>query len=484
VELTRKYILETTRAGNQRLYDNDYFKIKTVIDDDQQFGIDINRCLMFEILEKNGHPELGPVLCKYDYILAENVSKWVSFERKETIADGHSRCDFRYFKKELTFSDKTLFKQAVLIFKYLEDQARPVDKLDLKELGLSEQEIEDWIKTISFIQSHPELEKDSDLTDRTFIGFEHQREFKQQWKILMDRKTPLVERIKILHSISDNLKREDVLSLAGLAEDHGESQDLRWNIVRLLQKYYTRFPEIPQIIEKLLFDRRQAFSIREMCLLTYLRQKGAKSITKLCEIAENTSDDPFIRGRVMDAVAGFTNRLPNVIDSNDDFYNLPIPVQRSVIDFIGKYRLKFDLIMEIAARSKVHAIKKVCFRILGEIANERAIKLLSDVVRDINEDQLLRQAAIEALGVQEVDENVLEPILAVLLSPDETTFLKLEALQTVKDWLSATNKPFERNSFSGSKNTSPDSEILKIRNVEHSFQLMSERELILPVFLA
>jgi hypothetical protein len=94
-----KTIVEYTKAGNQNNYDNDYFNLEQVTDDDSEFGFDIKKCLHFEIFEANGHPELGPILCEYDYLLMDTVSDWIRFERKETIADGNERCDFRLYRR-------------------------------------------------------------------------------------------------------------------------------------------------------------------------------------------------------------------------------------------------------------------------------------------------------------------------------------------------------------------------------------------------
>jgi hypothetical protein len=87
------------KTGNKQLYENEYFQLAVIHDDSKQFGFDINRCLYYEIFTKNGRPDLGPLLCDYDHILAGNVEKWVRFERTETIADGDSRCNFRYYRK-------------------------------------------------------------------------------------------------------------------------------------------------------------------------------------------------------------------------------------------------------------------------------------------------------------------------------------------------------------------------------------------------
>ncbi len=91
--------VEAAKSGNKQFYDNKYFQLKVVQDNDQEFGFDIQRCFYFEFFKDNDRPGLGPILCEYDYILARNVEKWVKFERTETIADGDSCCNFRFFRK-------------------------------------------------------------------------------------------------------------------------------------------------------------------------------------------------------------------------------------------------------------------------------------------------------------------------------------------------------------------------------------------------
>ena len=94
-----KDFVETAKVGNRNLYENEYFKLNVVHDDESQFSFDINRCLYFEIFKANNHEDLAPILCKYDFILAENIKKWVKFERTETIAEKSKKCDFRFFRK-------------------------------------------------------------------------------------------------------------------------------------------------------------------------------------------------------------------------------------------------------------------------------------------------------------------------------------------------------------------------------------------------
>ena len=90
--------IEFTKAGNKNNYENDYFQLNNAEYTDDKIAFDIKKCLYFDIFEKNGRPELGPILCEYDYILADAVRKWGRFERTKTIADGDTRCDFRYYR--------------------------------------------------------------------------------------------------------------------------------------------------------------------------------------------------------------------------------------------------------------------------------------------------------------------------------------------------------------------------------------------------
>ena len=88
--------IEWVREGNKANYDNDFFKVLEVQQDDRCFGFDIQKCLYFDIFREAGRPELGPILCEYDSILANNIAEWIKFTRLETIASGDKRCTFRY----------------------------------------------------------------------------------------------------------------------------------------------------------------------------------------------------------------------------------------------------------------------------------------------------------------------------------------------------------------------------------------------------
>ena len=85
--------------GNDANYNNDYFKVTEVEHDESCFGYDMKRCLYFEVLKEAGRPELGPIICEYDRLVADVVDDWIRFTRYETIASGDKRCTFRFEKR-------------------------------------------------------------------------------------------------------------------------------------------------------------------------------------------------------------------------------------------------------------------------------------------------------------------------------------------------------------------------------------------------
>ena len=91
--------VEWARKGNETQYNNEYFAVTEVDTEGNCFGFDIGRCLYFEVFKEAGRPELGPILCEYDHILASTLESWIGFKRYETIAGGDKRCTFRYCKK-------------------------------------------------------------------------------------------------------------------------------------------------------------------------------------------------------------------------------------------------------------------------------------------------------------------------------------------------------------------------------------------------
>ncbi|MFW9788763.1 MAG: L-2-amino-thiazoline-4-carboxylic acid hydrolase [Candidatus Thorarchaeota archaeon] len=87
------------RKGNEVNYNNEYFQIVEVDQEPGCYGFDIQKCLYFHILREAGKPELGPIICEYDSLLAAAIESWISFTLHETIATGDERCTFRYCKQ-------------------------------------------------------------------------------------------------------------------------------------------------------------------------------------------------------------------------------------------------------------------------------------------------------------------------------------------------------------------------------------------------
>ncbi|NHJ85032.1 MAG: hypothetical protein FK734_06190 [Asgard group archaeon] len=95
-----KTFVKATKDANKQLYENEFFQCQTVVENEQEFGFNINRCIYYEIFVENNHKELAPLLCEYDYILADNLREWLIFNRDETIANGFEKCTFRYYLKK------------------------------------------------------------------------------------------------------------------------------------------------------------------------------------------------------------------------------------------------------------------------------------------------------------------------------------------------------------------------------------------------
>ena len=90
--------VEMAKVGNQQLYENDFFQLKTIHEDASKFGFDICKCLYFDIFKENNKAELGSILCEYDYIIASNNKNLAEFQRFDTIAKGDSCCTFRFYR--------------------------------------------------------------------------------------------------------------------------------------------------------------------------------------------------------------------------------------------------------------------------------------------------------------------------------------------------------------------------------------------------
>lgn len=87
-----KFFVEGTVPVIKASY-GDLLELEILQVDDKLCAFDLHRCLYYEIFQKNGFPELCPIRCAYDWVIAKSIDKWVKFERDKTIANGDSRCN-------------------------------------------------------------------------------------------------------------------------------------------------------------------------------------------------------------------------------------------------------------------------------------------------------------------------------------------------------------------------------------------------------
>jgi len=92
-------IVASLKGANKIQYENEYFQCKTVVDEPVVYGFDLNRCIYYEIFKENNQEKLAPLLCEYDFLLANYLKQWTRFGRTDTIAEGKTSCTFRYYKK-------------------------------------------------------------------------------------------------------------------------------------------------------------------------------------------------------------------------------------------------------------------------------------------------------------------------------------------------------------------------------------------------
>ncbi|MCB9756293.1 MAG: L-2-amino-thiazoline-4-carboxylic acid hydrolase [Myxococcales bacterium] len=78
----------------ERLDEPDGFRMRRVESDDLM-AFDVHECALVKYFAREGVPELGPLICKLDDLIAGYMDG-VTLERGGTIAGGASRCDFRY----------------------------------------------------------------------------------------------------------------------------------------------------------------------------------------------------------------------------------------------------------------------------------------------------------------------------------------------------------------------------------------------------
>ena len=68
-----------------------------VVNDPQaSFGFDVSRCHFVALTHRLGRSDLAPLFCAADEVLFDRPELRIVMERKETLAQGHKRCAFRF----------------------------------------------------------------------------------------------------------------------------------------------------------------------------------------------------------------------------------------------------------------------------------------------------------------------------------------------------------------------------------------------------
>lgn len=77
----------------EKFPNSDYIKKDTP---KNEFGFDITRCRLVELICQAGHPELSDAFCNGDGIFFEKCQKDIVFSRNEMIGKGNEICDFSF----------------------------------------------------------------------------------------------------------------------------------------------------------------------------------------------------------------------------------------------------------------------------------------------------------------------------------------------------------------------------------------------------
>jgi hypothetical protein len=517
--------IEDTRKGNQKIYGNEYFKLQEVSATEEELAFDINRCFYQEIFKQFGREDLGPIMCEYDSIVAENVAKWVRFEREETIAEGFPRCTFRFYRIKQKFSDNPIIDNIYSFLKIIDDTDEMLSKQEIIENGFEEEtELEDIIKLIETLRNHPGV-KTSIVEEELVFGNVSSYKRHEEWKLLFNRKIPIEKRTTIIRNLPLKLKEEKINQLiTHILENPYELASIKWVCLNYLQHHFSSkvgfesegvdefqltplleefarsypkvsfdshsihhefdiprvsihifgkgvpeyklkepaqllrrrmvvdFPDaglsaikpilsVDRVAKKffdILEDPEQPFQLRELALRILISRVGIKLVSFLKNISENKKDDPFLRGRAIDSLSWFTSSLPQLFNTIDEpleeFEDFPIPVQRSIVDFLTRHGIKEELLVAIAKDENITTtIRRIALRNLGTYTDPKVTDFLLESAKERSINELLRQASLEALGKHEAKSRINNPVFEIFNNPDESSFIRIEALETLKD---------------------------------------------------
>ncbi len=509
--------VENTRKGNTKIYDNEYFQVKEIISTSEEFGFDLNRCIYQEIFNEFGRDDLGPVMCEYDYILADNVSKWVGFKREETIPTGSNKCTFRFFNIKPRFSDNPLIDNFHFFLNIIDESQEMLSKQELVNKGLDvSTDVDEMIKLYRFVKNHSGIETLM-VNKELAVGNLDSYKKHEEWILLFNRKVSKDIRSQIIRHLPLNLSEEKIKRLiTDILENPYELDSIKWICLNYLQHHFSSrigfevegvdqlqmnvglleqfrelypdysfevkvlqnlkvsvqifgkgIPEyklkepIGQIRKKIINnypdagissiqpiissdpvaqkffevfkDTSQSFQLRELALRILISRVGSKLIPFLVSVAENDEDDQFLRGRAIDSLSWFTSTLPQIYTSFEDFVPLPNPIKRSIIDFVSRQGIEQELLLFISKDESIDPIIRIiALRNLQTYQSPQVTTFLLEFTKERLNSERVRQASLEALSHHEVDEKGKNLLYTIFTDPKETTFIRMEALETLK----------------------------------------------------
>ncbi len=71
-------------------------EMQIVKDANASFGFDVSLCHFVALTNQLGRPDLAPLFCGADEVLFDRPELQIEMHRKETLAQGHSKCAFRF----------------------------------------------------------------------------------------------------------------------------------------------------------------------------------------------------------------------------------------------------------------------------------------------------------------------------------------------------------------------------------------------------
>ncbi|UCG00794.1 MAG: L-2-amino-thiazoline-4-carboxylic acid hydrolase [Candidatus Heimdallarchaeota archaeon] len=183
----------------------------------------------------------------------------------------------------------------------------------------------------------------------------------------------------------------------------------------------------------ILEDSTQPFQLRELALRILISRVGFNLVPFLKTIAENKMDDPFLRGRALDSLSWFSSNLHQSFNTLEAIKESPIPVQRSIVDFLARHGINEEILIAIAKDENLSIIiRAIALRNLGTFPNSEVTDFLLNSVIERSSNELLRQASLEALAKHETS-SITRPVFKIFIDPEESSFIRMEALETLKD---------------------------------------------------